>query len=78
MSRSRLIFIVFYMTAVLISAVLLRNNSSRIFYKFRESYVAQNRLRQQLWHKQLTMASLTTPGEISRRIEKAQAESDGL
>jgi hypothetical protein len=77
MSRSRLIFIVFYMTAVLITAVLLRTNSSRIFYKFRLAHVAQNRLNQQLCQKQLIMATLTTPGEISERVKKAESESDG-
>jgi hypothetical protein len=77
MSRSRLIFIVFYLAAVFILTVLLRTNSSRIFYNFRISYVYQNRLKQQLWHKQLTMASMMTPEEISRRIDKSKSESDG-
>ena len=77
MSRSRLIFIVFYLTAVFILTVLLRTNSSRIFYNFRMSYVHQNRLKQQLWHKQLTMVSMMTPEEISRRVKKSKSESDG-
>jgi hypothetical protein len=77
MSRSRLIFIVFYMTAVLITAVLLRTNSSRIFYNFRSCRVRHDQLKQQLWQKELTMASLTTPAAISERLKKAQSESDG-
>jgi hypothetical protein len=76
MSRSRFIFIVFYMTAVLISVVLMRNNSSRIFNKFRESYVKQNDLTQDLWRREIFMEKLTTPAEISRRMKKAQTESD--
>ena len=77
MSRSRLIFIVFYLTAVLILTVLLRTNSSRIFKNYRTSDVAQKRLNQQLRQHQLTMAFLTTPGEISRRVNESKSESDG-
>lgn len=77
MSRSRLIFIVFYLTAVLILTVLLRTNSSRIFKNFRTAIVTQDRLKQQLWHRELKMASLTTPAEISRRVNESQSESDG-
>jgi len=76
MSRSRLIFIVFYLTAVLILTVLTRTNSSRIFKKFREAYVYQEDLNYQLREKQLEMAHLTTPAEISRRI-KQLSETDG-
>ena len=44
MSRSRLVFIVFYMTAVLIATVQLRTLSSRIIYRYRVSVVARNRI----------------------------------
>lgn len=71
MSRPRLIFIIFFMTAVLIIAVSTRTTSRRIFFKYRKAFVAQKRLKQQLWHKQLTLASMTTPTEISRRLKKS-------
>ena len=77
MSRSRLIFIVFYLTSVLILTVLLRTNSSRIFKNFRTSFVAQELLNQQLRQQQITMAFLTTPSEVSRRVKEFQSESDG-
>ena len=68
MSRSRIIFIIFLMTAMLIATVLLRTTSSRNFFKFRKAYVKQNRLKQQLWQKQLVMETLTNPGAISEGI----------
>lgn len=56
------------MTAMLIATVLLRTTSSRNFFKFRKAYVKQNRLKQQLWQKQLVMETLTNPGAISEGI----------
>ena len=68
-SRSRLIFIVFYLTAVLIATVHLRIASSRVFYKFRAAFVVQNRLKQQLWQKQLQLENLINPGAVSERTK---------
>lgn len=64
MWRSRFIFIVFFFTAMLVATVHLRTTSSRIFYKSRAGIVQQDRLRQQLWQKQLMMASLTNPAVL--------------
>jgi hypothetical protein len=69
MSRGRLIFIVFYLTALLIAAAGLRVASSRTFNKFNTAMITQNRLRQQLWQKQLELKGLTSPGAVSERIE---------
>ena len=69
MSRARLIFIIFYLTAVLISIIHLRTASSRMFFKSRASLVTQNRLKQQLWQKQLQFESLINPGAISENQE---------
>jgi hypothetical protein len=73
MSRSRLVFIVFYMTAVLIATVQLRTLSSRIFYRYRVSVVARNRIKQQLWRKQIRLESIINPAAISEYIDE---ESD--
>jgi len=70
MSRGRLIFIVFYLTALLTTAVGFRSTSSRIFNKFSTAMVTQNRLRQQLWQKQLELEGLTGPHAISERMEQ--------
>ena len=72
MSRSRLIVIVFYLTAVLIATVGLRTASSRTFYKFRAAYVLQSRLKQQLWQKQLQLESLINPSSIEKRKPNTQ------
>jgi hypothetical protein len=69
MSRARLIFIVFYLTALLIGATSVRISSSRTFNKFNTAMIIQNRLRQQLWQKQLELKGLTSPGAVSERIE---------
>lgn len=70
MSRSRLIFVVFYFTAVLIGAVHLRVSASRVFYRWRRAQVAQDNLKLQLGGKQLKLERLLNPSVISERIEK--------
>ncbi|MHC5060082.1 MAG: hypothetical protein ACYTFK_03235 [Planctomycetota bacterium] len=69
MSRSRLIFIVFYLTALLIAAAGLRIASSRTFNKFSAALVTQNRLMQESWKKRLEFEGLITPKAISEKIE---------
>ena len=70
MSRSRLIFVVFYFTVVLIGAVHLRVSASRVFYQWRRAQVAQDNLKLQLGDKQLKLEHLLNPSVISERIEK--------
>jgi hypothetical protein len=70
MSRSRLIFVVFHLTVVLIGAVHLRVSSSRVFYRYRKALVAQDNLRLQLGNKQLKLEHLLNPGVTSEQIEK--------
>lgn len=70
MSRARLIFIVFYLTAVLIATISLRTASNRMYYKFRKVYVTQNRLKQQLWEKQLHLEKLINPAALIKQTEQ--------
>ncbi len=70
MSRSRLIFVVFHLTIVLIGAVHLRVSASRVFYQWRRAQVAQDNLKLQLGDKQLKLEHLLNPSVISERIEK--------
>ena len=74
MSRSRLVFIVFYMTAILIATVHLRTVSSRLFYRFRTTVVVRDRIKQQLWQKQLQIESLINPSAISEYIEQDESQ----
>ena len=74
MSRARLIFIVFFATAVMIATVWLRTSSSRIFYQHRGAQVEQQLLQQQLGQKQLEMHRLTNPGAISETVTDTDQE----
>lgn len=75
MSRSRLIFVVFLLTVMLIGAVHLRVSSSRVFYRYRKALVVQDNLRLQLGNKQLKLEHLLNPNVISEQIEK-KSDSD--
>jgi hypothetical protein len=67
-ARFYYIFVVFYLTAVLISAVSLRNADKHTFYKLYITGIEQNRLKQELWQKQLRLENLINPAAISKQI----------
>ena len=68
MSRFRFVFVVSYFTAILVFAVYLREANNRVFYQFMSLRAEQNRLKQELWHKQLQVESLINPAAISERL----------
>ena len=70
MSRSRLIFVVFYFTVVLIGAVHLRVSASRVYNQWYKTQNVQDNLKLQLGGKQLKLERLLNPSVISERIEK--------
>jgi hypothetical protein len=67
-SRFRFVFVVFYLTAILIFTVCLRTTESRNFYKFCTINTEKNRLKQQLWQKQLQLESLINPAALSQHL----------
>jgi len=67
-SRFRFVFVVFCLTAFLIFTVYLRSADNRIFYKICILNTEQNRLKQQLWQKQLHMENLINPAAVSQRL----------
>ena len=67
-SRFRFIFVIFYFTAILIFTVYLRSVSNHSFYKFCSINAEQNRLKQQLWQKQLQLESLINPAAVSEHL----------
>ena len=69
MSRARLIFVIFFLTAVLIATIEVRTASRRTFYKYRAAVVEQKKLKQQLWQKQIRLESLISPEAIHRQAE---------
>jgi hypothetical protein len=68
-ARFYFIFVVFYFTAVLIFAVSLRSSDNHTFYKIYTISAEQNRLKQELWQKQLRLENLINPAAISKRLE---------
>jgi hypothetical protein len=73
MSRFRFVFVVFCFTAALILTNYLRSADNRIFYKLCTHRTEQNRLKQELWQKQLRLENLINPAAVSRRIDGNKA-----
>jgi hypothetical protein len=63
------VFVVFCFTAALILTIYLRNADNRIFYKLYTCTAEQNRLKQQLWQKQLRLENLISPAAVSHRLD---------
>jgi len=64
------VFVVFFFAATLILAVYLRDSSHSTFYALRRCKIEQERLRQELWQKQLRVESLINPAAISERLDR--------
>ena len=71
MSRFRFVFVIFYLTAVLIFTVYLRGVNSRVFYEIRLCEAEQIRLRQELGAKQLRLEKLINPAAVSLRFDES-------
>jgi hypothetical protein len=63
------ILIVLYFTAISIFAVSLRSANNHIFYKLYVLSIEQNRLKQELWQKQLQVENLISPASISKQLD---------
>lgn len=68
--RPRFVFVVFYLTAILIFTVYLRSVNNRIFYRLCRTNTDQSRLKQQLANKQLKLENLINPAAVSRQLDK--------
>jgi len=64
------VFIVFYLTAVLILTVYLRSTNNRIFHELYIINTKQKRVKQQLGNKQLRLENLINPAAISERLDE--------
>jgi len=69
-SRFCFVVVVFFFAATLILAVYLRDSNHRTFYELRRCKIEQDRLRQELWQKQLRVESLINPAAISERLDR--------
>jgi len=66
--RFCLVFVVFYFAFVLILAVHLRITNDRLFYRLCRLRAEQQRLKQQLFEKQLQLESLINPAAVSELL----------
>lgn len=69
-SRFCFVLVVLFFAATLILAVYLRGSNHRTFYALQRHQVEQDRLRQELWQKQLRVESLINPAAISERLDR--------
>ena len=67
-SRFYLIFVIFFLTAILIFTVFLRDSNNRTFYKLCTINMEQSRLKQQLGNKELKLENLINPAAVSQRL----------
>jgi hypothetical protein len=67
-SRLCFAFVIFFFAGTLILAVYVRGANHRVFYTLRRQTIEQNRLRQELWQKQLRLEALTNPASVSQRL----------
>ncbi len=68
-SRWCFIFIVFYLTAISIFTVSVRSANNHIFYKLYVLSIERNRLKQELWQKQLQVENLISPASLSKQLD---------
>jgi hypothetical protein len=69
-SRGRLRFVIFFVTASLIVTIQLRIEAASLFNRYRMEKVRQDRLRQQLWQKQLELECLIGPQQILQSADR--------
>jgi hypothetical protein len=67
-SRPRLVFVIFFLTAVLIFTIHIRTASSRVFNRFCKAQAQQKILRQELRTCQLRFESLITPRRLLEQV----------
>lgn len=73
MSRGRVRFVIFFITASLIVTIQLRIGAASLFNQYRMEKVRQDRLRQQLWQKQLELECLIGPQQILQSVGREEA-----
>ena len=69
MLQFRFVFVIFFVTAILIFTVHLRSADNRTFYRLYIIDIEQSRLKQQLGSKQLQLESLISPAVVSQHLD---------
>lgn len=72
-SHARLRFLIFFLTAALITTIHFRISASRLFHQARRAQILQNQLRQQLWKKQIELEQLLQPQKVFRHLSSQES-----
>ena len=67
-ARLCFVYMTFCLVAILVLAIFLRDENSRMFYTLRMGRVEKKQLEVQLWQKQLQLENSTNPEEVERRL----------
>lgn len=76
-SQTRFVFMVFFFTGVLIFTVLLRSAHDKVCYQLCVVRAEENRLKQQLWQKQIHLESLINPAAVITEQQESDVGNDG-
>jgi hypothetical protein len=68
MSRLCMTYVILCFAVVLLVTVSLRTVNDRIFYRLCVLDAEQNRLKQQLWQRQLALENQISPAAVSERL----------
>ena len=74
MSRSRVLVVIFSVTAFMIFTIHLRTSSARMFNRYRSALVQQKDLKQQLWQKQLQFECYINPAGLPQSNQSNETE----
>jgi hypothetical protein len=64
MDRFKFVFAVLCVSFLMVFTVYLRSRCDQLFHEFSRVTTEQNRLKQQLWHKQLQLESRLNPTAV--------------
>lgn len=67
-ARFCFVYMTFCFVAILVLAIFLRDENSRMFYTLRVGRVEKKQLELQLWQKQLQLENSTNPEEVEKRL----------
>lgn len=69
--RIYIVIVIFCVTALLIFTAYLRGINNRIFYRFYQCRLVENRLKQQLGNKQIQVEGLINPASVWKSLDRS-------
>jgi len=67
-SRICFVYMAFCLISILVVSIFLRDANSHMFYQLRICHGENERLKQQLWQKQLELEQLINPESVFERV----------